>query len=155
VPVICDPVVAASGGDRLVDDATLAAMRAVLFPRCTLLTPNLAEAELLTGARLDGLAAMRGALPALLASGSGAVLLKGGHLAGDPIDLFADGSRTVELGAPRLPDELRGTGSLLAVAIATRCAFGDTLFDAIVSARAFVRERIVEGVTFAGMRLAY
>ncbi len=155
VPVICDPVVAASGGDRLADEPTLAAMRAALFPRCTLLAPNLAEAELLTGRRIDGPDAMRAALPALLAIGSRAVLLKGGHLDGDPIDLFADGEQTVELRAPRLPEELRGTGSLLAAAIATRAAFGDTLLDAVVHAREIVRERIVAGETFAGMRLAY
>ena len=155
IPVICDPVVAASGGDRLVDDATLVAMRAHLFPCCTLLTPNLAEAELLAGQQIDGLAAMRAAIPALLALGSRAVLLKGGHLTGDPVDVFADGEQIVELRAPRLSGELRGTGSLLAAAIATRCAFGDSLLDAIVAAREFVRERIARGVTFAGMRLAY
>ena len=66
VPVICDPVIAASGGDRLADDATIAAMRAVLFRRCTLLTPNLAEAALLTGTPIADLPAMRAALPALL-----------------------------------------------------------------------------------------
>lgn len=155
IPVICDSVVAASGGDRLVDDATLVAMRAHLFPCCRLLTPNLAEAELLTGQQIDGPEAMHAAIPALLALGSGAVLLKGGHLAGDPVDLFADGEQTVELRAARLPSELRGTGSLLAAAIATRCAFGDPLLDAIAAAREFVRERIVAGATFAGMRLAY
>jgi hydroxymethylpyrimidine kinase/phosphomethylpyrimidine kinase len=155
VPVICDPVVAASGGDRLVDDATLVAMRAHLFPCCTLLTPNLAEAELLTGQQIDGPDAMRAALPALLALGSRSVLLKGGHLAGDPLDLFADGEQIVELRASRLRDDLRGTGSLLAAAIATHCAFGDPLLEAIASAREFVRERIVEGVAFGGMRIAF
>lgn len=155
VPVICDPVIAASGGDRLVDDATLAAMRALLFGCCTLVTPNLPEAELLTGRRIDGVAAMRAALPDLLALGPHAILLKGGHLAGDPCDIFSDGTRTETLTAPRLPADLRGTGSLLAAAIATRCACGDALLDAIVHARAFVRERIAAGVAFAGMRLAF
>lgn len=155
VPVICDPVIAASGGDRLVDETTLAAMRAHLFPRCTLLTPNLPEAELLTGQQIDGPAAMHAALPALLGSGARAVLLKGGHLAGDPTDLFTDGERTVELAASRLPQALRGTGSLLAATIATRCAYGDPLLDAIAFARGYVRERIAGGVDFAGMRLAY
>lgn len=155
VPVICDPVIAASGGDRLADDAALAAMREALFGRCTLLTPNLPEAELMTGRQIDTLAAMHDALPALLALGPRAVLLKGGHLDGDPCDLFADAGGVRELRAARLPDELRGTGSLLAAAIAARCAFGDSLFDAIVAARAFVRERIVAGTAFAGMRLAF
>lgn len=155
VPVICDPVIAASGGDRLADDATIAALRAALFARCTLLTPNLAEAALLTGTAIDDLAAMHAALPALLALGPAAVLLKGGHLSGDACDVFSDGAVTRDLRAPRLPLDLRGTGSLLACAIAVRCAFGDPLPVAIDVARAFVRERIERGGTFAGMRIAF
>jgi len=155
VPVICDPVIAASGGDRLADDPTIGAMRAVLFARCTLLTPNLAEAALLTGRPIGDLAAMHAALPALLALGSSAVLLKGGHLDGDACDVFADGRDVRELRAPRIPLDLRGTGSLLATAIAVRCAFGDTLAIAIDTARAFVRERIECGGSFAGMRIAF
>jgi hydroxymethylpyrimidine/phosphomethylpyrimidine kinase len=155
VPVICDPVIAASGGDRLAGDATIVAMRAVLFARCTLLTPNLAEAALLTGAAIGDVPAMHAALPALLALGTAAVLLKGGHLAGDACDLFADGRDVRELRASRIPLELRGTGSLLAAAIAVRCAFGDPLLDAIDVARAFVRERIKRGGSFAGMRIAF
>jgi hydroxymethylpyrimidine/phosphomethylpyrimidine kinase len=155
VPVICDPVIAASGGDRLADDATVAALRAVLFARCALLTPNLAEAALLSGAPIADLRAMHAALPALLALGPHAVLLKGGHLAGDACDLFADGHAVRELRAPRIPLDLRGTGSLLAAAIAVRCAFGDALPAAIDAARAFVRERIERGTPFAGMRIAF
>ena len=155
VPVICDPVIAASGGDRLADDATVAAMRAGLFARATLLTPNLAEAALLTGTPIGDLTAMHAALPALLALGSTAVLLKGGHLDGDACDLFSDGRDVRELRAARIPLDLRGTGSLLASAIAVRCAFGDALPVAIDRARAFVRERIEHGAAFAGMRIAF
>jgi hydroxymethylpyrimidine/phosphomethylpyrimidine kinase len=155
VPVICDPVIAASGGDRLADDATIAAMREALFARCTLLTPNLAEAALLTGNAIGDVPAMHAALPALLALGSASVLLKGGHLDGDACDVFADGRDVRELRAARIPLDLRGTGSLLAAAIAVRCAFGDTLPVAIDVARDFVRERIERGATFAGMRIAF
>jgi len=155
VPVICDPVIAASGGDRLADDATIAAMREALFARCTLLTPSLAEAALLTGSAIGDVAAMHAALPALLALGSACVLLKGGHLDGDACDVFADGRDVRELRAARIPLDLRGTGSLLAAAIAVRCAFGDALPVAIDVARDFVRERIERGATFAGMRIAF
>jgi hydroxymethylpyrimidine/phosphomethylpyrimidine kinase len=155
VPVICDPVIAASGGGLLADAATIDALRAALFARCTLLTPNLAEAALLAGAPIDDLSSMHAALPALLALGAPAVLLKGGHLAGDTCDLFADGSNVRELRAPRIPLDLRGTGSLLACAIAVRCAFGDALPHAVDIARTFVRERIERGGSFAGMRIAF
>jgi hydroxymethylpyrimidine/phosphomethylpyrimidine kinase len=155
VPVICDPVIAASGGDRLADDATIAAMRVSLFARCTLLTPNLAEAALLTGAAVADVAAMHAALPALCALGPAAILLKGGHLHGEACDVYADAAGVREFRAARIPLELRGTGSLLAAAIAVRCAFGDPLPAAIGAARAVVRERIEAGVAFGGMRIAY
>jgi hydroxymethylpyrimidine/phosphomethylpyrimidine kinase len=155
IPVICDPVIAASGGDRLADDATIAAMRAVLFARCTLLTPNLAEGALLAGRAITDVPSMHAALPALLALGPAAVLLKGGHLDGDACDVFADGSTVCDLRAPRIPLDLRGTGSLLAAAIAVRCAYGDSLAAAIDAARLFVRERIEHGTLFAGMRMAF
>lgn len=155
VPVICDPVIAASGGDRLASDETIVAMREALFARCTLLTPNLAEAALLTGTPVVDAAAMHAASPALLALGPQAVLLKGGHLDGDACDLLAQAGEVREFRGARIPLDLRGTGSLLACAIAVRCAFGDTLPLAIEYARAFVRERIERGGTFAGMRIAY
>lgn len=154
-PVVCDPVIAASGGDRLADDATIVALRKQLFPRCTLIMPNLAEAALLTGAPVRDLAGMHAALPALFAFGPSAVLLKGGHLHGDACDLFSDGRAVRELHAPRIPLELRGTGSLLAAATATRLAFGDALPAAVDAARAFVRECIEHGMPFAGMRVAF
>ena len=155
VPVICDPVIAASGGDRLANGVTIDALRSALFSRCTLLTPNLPEAALLTGRHIGDLSAMHAALPALLALGPAAILLKGGHLEGDACDLFSDGLDVRELRAPRIAADLRGTGSLLAAAIAVRCAFGDALVDAIDAARAYVRERIERGTTFAGMRIAF
>jgi hydroxymethylpyrimidine/phosphomethylpyrimidine kinase len=98
---------------------------------------------------------MHAAVPALLELGATALLLKGGHLAGEACDLFAAGGTVRELRAPRIPLDLRGTGSLLASAIAVRCAFGDALPVAIDAARAFVRERIERGTAFAGMRIAF
>jgi hydroxymethylpyrimidine/phosphomethylpyrimidine kinase len=155
VPVVCDPVIAASGGDHLADDATVAELRTSLFPHCALITPNLDEAGLLIGAQLRTLDDVRAALGALLALGPRAVLVTGGHLTGDPCDVFADGSRVLELRAPRIPGTLRGTGSLLGAAIAARLAHGDELDTAIAIAREFVRARIASGTPFAGMRVAY
>jgi hydroxymethylpyrimidine/phosphomethylpyrimidine kinase len=153
--VVYDPVIAASGGDRIADGATVAALRSALLPRCTLLTPNLDETGLLTGMRADSVAAMRAAVPALLALGPHAVLIKGGHLEGSACDVYGDAGEIVEMRAPRLLLDLRGTGSLLAAAIATRCAFGDPLPVAIERARTFVRDRIAGGTAFAGMRVAF
>ena len=155
VPVVCDPVIAAAGGDRLADDATIEALRVDLFPACTLVTPNLHEAGLLIGTPVVTLADARAAAGPLAALGPRAVLITGGHLDGDPCDVYADARGVRELRAPRIDRDLRGTGSLLTAAIAARLAFGDPLDAAVDAARAFVRERIDGANAFAGMGVAY
>jgi hydroxymethylpyrimidine/phosphomethylpyrimidine kinase len=154
VPVVVDPVLAASGGDALADDATRAALRDALFARATLITPNLGEASALLGRPVTELNAMRDAAIALRAFGSHAVLVKGGHLTGDAIDVLADADGTHEFRSPRIPGTLRGTGDLLAVTIAAHLARGASLREAIEHARDRVREAIVRGVAFAGTRVA-
>ena len=154
VPVVVDPVFTASGGDALADDATRVALRDTLFARASLITPNLDEASALLGRAITGVDAMRDAATALLAFGASAVLVKGGHLTGDAIDVLADGVGTREFRAPRVAGALRGTGDLLAVTIAAALARGAPLCEAVERARARVRDAISEGVPFAGARVA-
>ncbi len=156
VPAVVDPVLAASGGDSLADDATRTALLDTLFARATLITPNLDEASALLGRPIGDVAAMREAARALLDSGARAVLVKGGHLAGDAIDVLAHaGSQDArDFRAPRLAETLRGTGDLLAVTIAADLARGAQLSDAIERARVRVRDAIANGVPFAGTRVA-
>jgi hydroxymethylpyrimidine/phosphomethylpyrimidine kinase len=142
VPVVCDPVIAASTGERLADDATVAALRDELFPHTFLLTPNLDEAGVLLETRIGDIAAMHVAARALLRFGSRAVLLKGGHLHGDAIDVLATAEGTREFRGPRVAATLRGTGDLLAAALAASLAHGRALPDAVEDARSFVRERL-------------
>jgi hydroxymethylpyrimidine/phosphomethylpyrimidine kinase len=154
VPVVLDPVLAASGGDALADDATRDALRDTLIPRATLVTPNLDEAGALLGAPVCDLAAMHAAARAFLTLGAQGVLVKGGHLRGDAVDVLADAARVRELAAPRIAGSLRGTGDLLAVTIAASLARGATLDDAVERARIRVRVAIEQGVAFAGTRVA-
>ncbi|MDQ6941404.1 MAG: PfkB family carbohydrate kinase [Candidatus Eremiobacteraeota bacterium] len=154
VPVVVDPVLAASGGDTLADDATRIALRDTLFARATLLTPNLDEASAFLGREIAGIDAMHGAAAALLAFGASAVLVKGGHLEGDAIDVLADAGGTREFPAPRVAGTLRGTGDLLAVTIAAGLARGAPLDEAIERARQRVRGAISGAVPFAGARVA-
>jgi hydroxymethylpyrimidine/phosphomethylpyrimidine kinase len=152
VPVVCDPVIAASGGERLASDGCIAALRAQLFAHCALVTPNLDEASRLLGESVDDVAAMELAGRRLRGDGAAAVLVKGGHLAGDPVDVLTHGGGVRHFRAKRVPSTLRGTGDLLAGAIAARLAYGDDLVAAIEAARAFVRGCIAAGVPFAGTR---
>ncbi|MEA2721051.1 MAG: hydroxymethylpyrimidine/phosphomethylpyrimidine kinase [Candidatus Eremiobacteraeota bacterium] len=153
VPVVVDPVLAASGGDALADDATRIALRDVLVPRATLVTPNLDEATALLGHPVGDVAAMHEAAAALVALGARAALVKGGHLDGDPTDVLGDEGGTHELMSQRVSGALRGTGDLLAVTIAACLAQGAPLNEAIARARHRVREAIASGVMFAGARV--
>jgi hydroxymethylpyrimidine/phosphomethylpyrimidine kinase len=152
LPVVCDPVSATTDGGRLADDATLAALRDTLFAYCTLVTPNLAEAALLTGTPVDDIPAMETAARALRSTGAQAVLIKGGHLGEKPTDVLASADGITHFRAARIPGSLRGTGDLLACAIAARLAAGADLHASIDAARAFVRGCLAAGVPFAGAR---
>jgi hydroxymethylpyrimidine/phosphomethylpyrimidine kinase len=153
VPVVLDPVLAATGGDALADEPTRVALRERLIPRATLVTPNLDEASLFLAREVRDVAAMRRAAADIVALGAQAALVKGGHLSGAAIDVFADASGTRDLLASRIAAQLRGTGDLLAVTIAGALARGAGLPEAIEHARARVREAIERGVPFAGTRV--
>jgi hydroxymethylpyrimidine/phosphomethylpyrimidine kinase len=143
-PLVVDPVMVAKGGAPLLPPDAVAALIALLLPRATVLTPNLPEAEALTGLAIDTLDAMRRAADALLRLGVPAVLLKGGHLPGDTVtDLLASGAGAETFAAPRIVTRhTHGTGCTLASAIATGLAQGMTLRESVVRARAFVRAAI-------------
>jgi hydroxymethylpyrimidine/phosphomethylpyrimidine kinase len=112
-----------------------------LLTIATLLTPNLPEAEALTGRRIASPNDMREALPHLLALGPKAVLLKGGHLPGDRVvDIYAGPEGTQEWSDTRIDTRhTHGTGCTLASAVATGLAQGLSAIDSISRARAYVR----------------
>lgn len=155
VPVVVDPVLAATGGDALADDATRDAIRDALLPCATLVTPNLGEAGALLGRAVTDLASMRDAAAALVGLGARAALVKGGHLSGDDaVDVLAGEHGPREFASRRVAGTMRGTGDLLAVTIAASLARDAPLPEAIEHARRRVREAIARGVEFAGTRVA-
>jgi hydroxymethylpyrimidine/phosphomethylpyrimidine kinase len=143
--VVLDPVMVAKGGDRLLAEAAVTALRERLLPLATVLTPNLPEAAALLGLpepkTRDAMAEMATALRSLgPANGSGAVLLKGGHLPGpESPDLLAtaDGEHWFE--AERLPTRnTHGTGCTLASALAARLAVTGDIRTAVEQAKAYI-----------------
>jgi hydroxymethylpyrimidine/phosphomethylpyrimidine kinase len=143
-PLVVDPVMVATSGTRLLDDSAIAVLKARLIPRATLLTPNLPEAEMLLGRPIAGAAAMIEAAEALRALGAGAVMLKGGHLAGDLLrDVVVEAGARYVLESQRIPTRhTHGTGCTLASAIATGLAQGMALRAAIERAHGFVQRAI-------------
>ena len=141
IPVVVDPVMVAKGGHPLLAAEAVDSLRRQLLPRATVITPNLPEAEALSGMTIATVADMRVAAAALLPLGVPAVLLKGGHLLGDEVvDLLATPDGVVTFSAPRIHTRhTHGTGCTTASAIAAGLAQGLPLRDAVLRARAYVR----------------
>ncbi len=146
IPLIVDPVMIATSGDALLQPAAVESYRARLFPRATLVTPNMAEAAALTGRPVRDLVEMKAAGNELAGRFGTRFLLKGGHLAGDQAtDLLCDGTAVVEFSAPFVPGvSTHGTGCTYSAAIAARLAIGDPLEEAIARAKDFVSRAIRE-----------
>jgi hydroxymethylpyrimidine/phosphomethylpyrimidine kinase len=141
--LVVDPVMVAKGGDSLLDAGAVRAYVEALLPLAAVITPNLPEAEALLGHPVRDLAGMRAAAAELVQKGAAAVVVKGGHLEGDAVDVFHDGRQTEILAVPRLPtNNTHGTGCTFAAAIAARLALGDDLIGAVRGAKEFVTEAI-------------
>ena len=147
VPVVVDPVGVSKHGDSLLAPDAVAAVRERLLPVATLVTPNLYEVNQLTGVKVDSEADLLRAAEAVLALGPAAVLVKGGHLDGDAVDLLLtrDGT-TRAYRSVRLDNRhTHGTGCTLASAIASRLALGDPLPDAVAAAKDYLNGAIAAG----------
>ncbi len=154
-PVVYDPVFAPSGGGSFVDGGLLRAIRARLLPLVDIVTPNIPEAAALCEFPVASLEDMERAARMLRERGSTAALVTGGHRAEDAADVLCDTAGTMRFEGPRLPGTLRGTGCLLAIALATALAAGTPLREAVSFARAFVRTKIAEPRERGGMYVAY
>ena len=150
IPYVLDPVMVAKGGARLLPEDAVASLRRRLLPLATVATPNIPEAELLTGRAIRTVADMRDAARALLAEGAAAILLKGGHLDGpDAIDILATGASIESFASPRIDTRhTHGTGCTLASAVATGLAQHLSLRDSVLRARAYVHAAIAAAPGF-------
>jgi hydroxymethylpyrimidine/phosphomethylpyrimidine kinase len=142
--LIVDPVMIAKGGAALLEASATSAIREVLVPLATLVTPNVPEAEVLTNRKIVDVDGQKAAADALLGLGAEAVLVKGGHLPGDIIfDVLATQETIQVFSSPRIDTRhTHGTGCTLASAISGLLAQGVDLTVAVETARDFVHEAI-------------
>lgn len=146
VPLVVDPVGVSKHGDPLLRTDAVEVLRTELVPLATVVTPNLAEVEQLTGVRITSERDLRRGADAVLALGPRWVLVKGGHLAGEAVDLLTDGTDEHLYRAPRLDNQhTHGTGCTLASALASRLAQGADMPDAVAAAKVFVTGAIAAG----------
>jgi hydroxymethylpyrimidine/phosphomethylpyrimidine kinase len=149
--VVLDPVMVATSGDALIENSTVAVLVEELFPRATVVTPNLDEAALLLGRPVREVDELEGACADLLAKGAKAVLLKGGHLGGDMLtDVLAIAGEPAaywqRLSGPRIASRnVHGTGCTLSSAIAAHLALGYTLEEAVQAGHGYIRGAIEAG----------
>jgi len=144
IPAVIDPVMMAKGGQALLADTAVETLITRLLPRATLLTPNAPEAAALTGLAVETTDDLRRAGHALLECGAGAVLMKGGHIAGDRlVDLLITPQGETAFEGPRIETRhTHGTGCTLASAVAAGLALGRPLETAVADAHAYVAQAI-------------
>jgi len=141
--IVVDPVMVATSGDLLIQKNAVAALRTKLIPLATVVTPNIAEAEELTGMKLRSSEEMREAARLISNMGAEIVIIKGGHLKGPAMDLFYDGRKFTSLNAPRIRTKnTHGTGCTFSAAIAAYLAKGEKIDSAVALAKKFITRAI-------------
>ena len=141
--LVVDPVMIAKSGDALLRSDAVAALRTHLLPLAAVVTPNIPEAETLTGQSIQTDADTRRAAAQILEMGPRSVVVKGGHRAGPAVDLFYDGVQFQEFTAPRIDTKnTHGTGCTFAAAIAAGLAQGKNLTAAVAQAKDYVTAAI-------------
>jgi hydroxymethylpyrimidine/phosphomethylpyrimidine kinase len=144
--LVVDPVMVAKSGAPLLEPAAVRALTERLLPLCLVVTPNLPEAEALAGMPVSNRAEMEEAAKRIHALGPRYVLVKGGHLKGDAVDLLYNGREFTAFQAVRIEsDNTHGTGCTLSAAITAGLAQGRPLGEAVRDAKAYVTRAIREG----------
>lgn len=137
--LVVDPVMVATSGDLLIKKSAVAALRETLLPQASIVTPNLPEAEELTGMRVRTARDTEECARRIVKMGARSVLIKGGHRTGPAVDLFYDGKKFTVLKAPRIRTRnTHGTGCTLSAAIAANLALGNSMEVAVKSAKQFI-----------------
>jgi hydroxymethylpyrimidine/phosphomethylpyrimidine kinase len=145
-PLVIDPVAVSKHGDSLLSEGTLAALTSDLLPMATVITPNLFETQLLTGITITDEPDMLAAARQLAARGPRWVLVKGGHLPGNPVDLLVGDGQVLRYPGPRIESRhTHGTGCTLASAIASHLAKGASVPAAVEAAKEYVTGAIQGG----------
>ena len=151
--VVHDPVMKSSSGTELLDAAGLKYLATELLKRCTVITPNVPEAEILTGMEIKDLAGMEAAARKIVEMGAHAVIVKGGHME-RAIDVLFDGDKITQLGGDRVKaDNYHGTGCTFASSIAAQMASGRGLTEAAMLAKAYVTKAIEKGYAIGKGRI--
>jgi hydroxymethylpyrimidine/phosphomethylpyrimidine kinase len=149
--LVVDPVMVSKSGDSLMQREAISTLRSRLLPLAAMVTPNIPEAEALTGLTIVNDQDVRDAAKAIINMGAKAVVVKGGHREGPATDLFYDGSDFREFTAPRIDtSNTHGTGCTFASAVAAGLAKGLEPVEAVGQAKDYVTEAIRNSFSVGG-----
>ena len=141
--LVVDPVMVAKSGDRLLQEEATETLRTILIPLAMVVTPNVPEAEVLTGKKIESLDDARIAAREIVGMGAKAVVVKGGHLEGPATDVLCDGKDFTEFTSERIDTaNTHGTGCTFASATAAGLAKGLSIAEAVSRAKEYVTETI-------------
>jgi hydroxymethylpyrimidine/phosphomethylpyrimidine kinase len=147
-PLVVDPVMVATSGDRLLQPDAEASLRRDLIPLATVVTPNLDETAVLIGRKVASLDDMQAAAEAIVASGARAVVIKGGHAIAQATDVFYDGTTMELLRSEVVPTpNTHGTGCTFSAAICALLARGVSLLEAVRRAKAYITGALKHSLT--------
>lgn len=145
--VVLDPVMISKSGHHLLQPEAQEALIQELVPKATVITPNLHEAQALTGMKITSVAEMEDAALALYELGPQNVLVKGGHLKNEAVDVLFDGKKMYYYESPRIESKhTHGTGCTLSAAIASNLALGYSLQEAVARAKEYITVAIKHGL---------
>jgi hydroxymethylpyrimidine kinase/phosphomethylpyrimidine kinase len=145
--LVVDPVMVAKSGDALLSEEARETLKEILLPMATLVTPNLPEASVLSGFPVQDLESMKEAARAIRDMGPKYVLIKGGHLEKEALDLLFDGQKFEAYEAPRLPSRnTHGTGCTYSAALTTFLAQGLPIRNAVAEGKRFITRAIRQGL---------
>lgn len=151
--LVVDPVMVAKSGDPLLRTEAVQALRGKLLPLAYVITPNLPEAEVLVGRRLESEEEIREAAKEIHKMGPKFVVIKGGHRTGDAIDLLFDGQAFQEFRAERVETpHTHGTGCTFAAGLAACLAKGMTVAEAVTAVKAYITEALKQAYPVGGGR---
>jgi len=140
--LVVDPVTVSSSGMKLVEEGALEVMRDGLFPRARMITPNIYEASLFTGLKVETPEDMEEAARALRDMGPDVVVVTGGHLQDLAVDIYHDGTGLHRVEARKISGEYHGTGCAFSAAITAGLAQGHAPIEAVRRAKEFIHESI-------------
>jgi len=149
--LVVDPVMVAKSGDLLLREDAREALLRMLLPLATLVSPNLPEAEVLSGRPVRTIGEMRKAAETISTLGPRYVLIKGGHLPGEAVDILYDGQTFTEFPSRRInTPHTHGTGCTLSAAIAAGLARGHSVTDSVAMAKEYITRAIKRGLPLGG-----